>query len=363
MKGLPLLALKSTAGRTQIVIEGSAMASSFVRALPPLLRSGSRLSVSSEVSGFDHNELFDDALKEKVVPKCMAGPNPLSMVVSSSSQRTTLVAPPPKGHADQLYAALLGMIEQANMGGAIFSLDASKHRIVNGATAGHLKEMVDTGVLCSLETCLQEGMAHFDAQLLACMEALIMHKDIFAHHGVTIDLHPPVFTCEQAHELCQETPNALSLKNLFMTDKKKKQKYLMTAIADTQTGFKPMGAAVEAAAPSMKPKGGLSFASHTDLKGNLGLLPGSVSPLGLLNDNGGVVAFFLDQRIFAQEEVAFVSCHPNACNASVTMHRNDLVKFLQTATGHTVTIIPMDGSASDELTADEILSRAKTAAE
>merc|ERR1712083_415637 len=151
---------------------------------------------------------------------------------------------------------------------------------------------------------------------------------------------------------CQQTTDTVPLKNLFMTDKKKRQKYLMTACADTQTGFKPMGVAVEAVNASFKPKGGLSFAPHADLKACLGLLPGSVTPLGLLNDGGKEVMFFLDQNIFTNEAAEFVSCHPNACNASVRMHKQDLIRFLQVATGHAVTIIPMDGSVSKELSAE-----------
>jgi len=363
-KGLPLLALKSVAGHTRIVVERSAAAAAFVRALPPLMQLGANLSVNTDerfiASGFAGSELFGGVPGSKG-----SGAMPLSTSASELDAKPSStpgsVTPPPAGHADSLYTTLIGMIAEANEGGTIFSLDASRHRLPNEATAEHLKEMVDAGVL-SEATSLEEATAHLDRQTIACVRSLIEHKDLFAPHGVTIDLHPPVFTCEQAEALCQEAPHALSLKNLFMTDKKRKLKYLMTAMADTQTGFKPMAAAVEEAIPAMKPKGGMTFAPQTDLKALMQLLPGSVTPLGLLNDGDGQVAFFLDQNIFGAE-AELVSCHPNACHASVTMHREALVRFLQSATGHAVTIIPMDGSPSKGLTADGVLANRAGAGE
>ena len=333
-KGLPLLALKTAVGRTRIVVEDSAAAAAFTSSLPPLLCAGADLSVSSEgpiATSFAPNELIDQ--DESACSRSL-----------SATGRSTLLAAPPV--ADALYKELLGMLEEANAGGVIFSLDASRHRLPNDSTFEHLREMMDAGLFSAEATCVAEATAHLDTQLLTCVRRLIEHKELFAQDGVTIDLHPPVFTCEQAEALCQPTPAALSLKNLLLTDKKKRQRYLMTAVTSTQTGFKPMGAAVEAARPSLKPKGGLTFAPQTDLKASLALLPGSVTPLGVLNDRSGEVALFLDQNIFASHERSLVSCHPNACHASVTMHRQALVAFVHAAAGHAVTVIPMDGSAA-----------------
>lgn len=248
---------------------------------------------------------------------------------------------------DELLRQLVGILDAANAeaGQRLFTLDASLHRGSNPLEATHFGEMGRTA---------ESGAEHLDAQLVACVEAMVEHKHLLPH-GVTLFLHPPVFTCEQADELCQEASHhdGLALKNLFMMDKKKQLRYLVTACAATKTGFKEMAKAIEAAGGA-KPKGGLTFAP--DLTERLSLLPGSVTPLGLLNDAGGDVPFYLDQSIFQQDDKEFLSCHPNACHASVLVHRSDLVQFIQEALGHPVTIIPLDGSDSVELTAAQVLA-------
>jgi len=70
----------------------------------------------------------------------------------------------------------------------------------------------------------------------------------------------------------------------------------------------------------------------------LGLLPGSVSPLGLIHDphtdeltkehfpNGYRVKLFLDQDLQSSERVSF---HPCDNTASVVLSNSDFMKFLE----------------------------------
>ena len=53
----------------------------------------------------------------------------------------------------------------------------------------------------------------------------------------------------------------------------------------------------------------LSFAKEEDLMNILGLIPGSVSPLGLLNDKENKVHFYLDKEF--TEKDALIGVHPN----------------------------------------------------
>lgn len=74
--------------------------------------------------------------------------------------------------------------------------------------------------------------------------------------------------------------------------------------------------------------------------------PGSVTPLGLLNDKesllsdgnkqGPRVEFWLDANAAQAERLEF---HPNACNATVVMRTTDFLEFLEKKTGHKVNVL------------------------
>ena len=57
----------------------------------------------------------------------------------------------------------------------------------------------------------------------------------------------------------------------------------------------------------------------------LGLIPGAVTPLGLLNDGQGRVKLFLD-REFAG---GLIGVHPNDNSATVWLKTEDLVRLLE----------------------------------
>jgi Ala-tRNA(Pro) deacylase len=88
----------------------------------------------------------------------------------------------------------------------------------------------------------------------------------------------------------------------------------------------------------MLKQGKLSFASPERMERCLGLLPGSVSPLGLINDpevqeltkehfpNGHRVKLFLDKDLQTAERVSF---HPCDNTGSVVLSNSDFMKFLQ----------------------------------
>merc|ERR1712167_526203 len=102
--------------------------------------------------------------------------------------------------------------------------------------------------------------------------------------ALEILLHPPVYTCEQAEKLCPDaTMNGgvtLAMKNLFLRDKKKKF-YLVAACVKTEIKLKEVKFAKK-----------VVFASPEALKEKLNLLPGSVTPFGLLNDGAPAAAAF-----------------------------------------------------------------------
>ena len=87
--------------------------------------------------------------------------------------------------------------------------------------------------------------------------------------------HDAVFNIEESASL--NLPHYESIaKNLFIRDKKHKDYFLICAKEECKINLKEFREKFDT-----KP---LTFASEAELAGILGLFPGAVSPLGLLND-------------------------------------------------------------------------------
>ena len=106
-------------------------------------------------------------------------------------------------------------------------------------------------------------------------------------------------------------------KNLFVRDDKKKNYYLITVKGDKRVNLKDF----------RKQHGlrNLSFASAEDLMGIMDLQPGSVSPLGLLNDEENRVRFFLDSAFDGNK----IGIHPNDNTATVWLQAKDLMDLIK----------------------------------
>ena len=77
-------------------------------------------------------------------------------------------------------------------------------------------------------------------------------------------------------------------KNLFIRDDKKRNYYMITVKGEKRVDLKTFRRE-----HGLRP---LCFASAEDLQDILGLTPGSVTPLGLLNDKGNQVHFYMDEE-------------------------------------------------------------------
>jgi len=124
------------------------------------------------------------------------------------------------------------------------------------------------------------------------------------------------------------------MKNLFVRDKKKNL-FLISALVDTEIKLGKLRLKGMAS-------GGASFASNDVLLEAMRLIPGSVTPFGLLNDARGEskpeprVTFYLDANAAKNDYLSF---HPNACNATLEIHRDMFVDFIENVTGHEVNIL------------------------
>ena len=109
-----------------------------------------------------------------------------------------------------------------------------------------------------------------------------------AAHGINPSCHghPPVMTVAESERLVPPLPGAKT-KNLFLRDRKGAHHFLVTVPHVLAVDLNALGDALAA--------GRLSFASPERLDRHLGITPGSVSLLALVNDRARAVEFVIDQ--------------------------------------------------------------------
>ena len=139
--------------------------------------------------------------------------------------------------------------------------------------------------------------------------------------------HPAVFSMGELSDVVLPYPE-WDAKNLFVRDDKKQNYYLITVRGDKRVDLKAF----------RREQGlrNLSFASPEDLLEILGLIPGSVSPFGLLNDTEHRVHFYLDQEFEGNP----IGVHPNDNTATVWLQAADLMALVQ-AHGNTAEYAPL----------------------
>ncbi len=133
--------------------------------------------------------------------------------------------------------------------------------------------------------------------------------------------HAPVFTVAESVSLRDEIPGGHT-KNLFVKDKKDRYFVLTVeenATVDLKTVHKVIGAASR-----------VSFGRPEKLMEYLGVVPGSVTVLGAINDRQAEVTFVLDEDLMKHD---VINAHPLSNDATTSIRREDLLRFLE-ATGH-----------------------------
>jgi Ala-tRNA(Pro) deacylase len=142
--------------------------------------------------------------------------------------------------------------------------------------------------------------------------------------------HPPVFTCEEAERLVPDMP-AAKTKNLFLRDRKGRRHFLVVVGYEKAVDLRAL--------TSLLGVRKLGFASPERLKRYLGVDPGSVSILGLMNDVNQAVEVIMDEGLWGAE--AF-RCHPLVNTSTLAISRDDVQRFLE-ITGHQVRILDVPG--------------------
>jgi Ala-tRNA(Pro) deacylase len=133
-----------------------------------------------------------------------------------------------------------------------------------------------------------------DDMLAAQTSDEVIRLLVSRYEGVRVHTHPPITTVEQSRTLRGEIDGG-HVKNLFLRDKKHSL-YLITLQEDRQFETKRLRDAVHA-------QGNLSFANAELLMLRLGVQPGAVTPLALINDPFRAVAFWLDDELCRYERI------------------------------------------------------------
>jgi len=130
--------------------------------------------------------------------------------------------------------------------------------------------------------------------------------------------HKAVYNMAELREINIPYPEA-NAKNLFVRDDKRRNYYLITVKGDKRVDLKEFR--------QKNNTRSLSFASEKDLMNIMGLIPGSVTPLGILNDTEIKVKVFLDEDFLNAPSIMGV--HPNDNTATIWLKTDDLVSMIK----------------------------------
>ncbi|PIE55152.1 MAG: prolyl-tRNA editing protein proX [Dethiosulfovibrio peptidovorans] len=142
----------------------------------------------------------------------------------------------------------------------------------------------------------------------------------------TIREHDPVDTIADMEALGLDKEGHIC-KNLFLRDMKGKKHFLVVMSKDKQANLKGLAGALK----STK----LSFASDKRLAKYLGLAPGGVSPLGVINDVNHEVHVVFDNDL---PKHPIVGIHPNDNRATLYLAFKDLEKIIREQ-GNTISFV------------------------
>jgi Ala-tRNA(Pro) deacylase len=153
------------------------------------------------------------------------------------------------------------------------------------------------------------------------LDFLAQHDIQFVQHD-----HPPVFTCEEELHHVPES-GAARTKNLFMRDRKGRRHLLLVTLCSKTVSI--------ATFAELSGADRLSFASPERLKKHLGVEPGAVTVLGLVNDAAQAVEVYIDKDVWDAQSI---HAHPLRNDATMVIGHDALVRFLA-ATGHRPQIV------------------------
>lgn len=146
----------------------------------------------------------------------------------------------------------------------------------------------------------------------------------------TVD-HEPVYTVAESQALRAKIPGG-DTKNLFLKDKKSRY-FLLTVGQDAEIDLKTIHHVIGA-------QGRVSFGSADRLMEYLGVVPGSVTAFGVINDTDNNVTIIFDAALMEND---IINAHPLRNNATTSIARDDLLRFVR-ETGHEPQVLALSAS-------------------
>ena len=153
---------------------------------------------------------------------------------------------------------------------------------------------------------------------------------LFRAHGIawTTHQHPPLHTVEESRALRGDLPGA-HVKNMFLKDRKDRL-WLVTCLEHRQIRIRDLEKEIGAQK--------CSFGKPDLLWETLGLLPGAVSPFGLINDADRRVTAVLDLQMLEHDPI---NAHPLHNGATTGISAADFRRFFE-ITGHAPVVVDFD---------------------
>lgn len=176
------------------------------------------------------------------------------------------------------------------------------------------------------------------AQNDASITSLTLHdpaaiESLLGRLGISFERydHAPVFTCEEAEAAVPDT-GAVHTKNLFLRDKRGRRHVLLVTTCATVVNVKLFAKQVDA--------DNLSFASPERLMRYLGVTPGSVTVLGLVNDTEHAVEVVIDEVVWRAPRL---HAHPLVNSSTLVLAHDGLARFLE-HTDHAPRVLALEAT-------------------
>lgn len=155
------------------------------------------------------------------------------------------------------------------------------------------------------------------------LEALDIKFDRVDHNELmTMD------ECEKA----EETLGAHICKNLFLRNQQKAKFYLLMMPGNKKFLTKELSKQINSAR--------LSFAEAESMENYLGVSPGSVTVLGLMNDASNTVSLLIDKDLLQLE---YIGVHPCVNTSTLKIKTDDLINKFLKHTKHSYTTVELKG--------------------
>ena len=142
--------------------------------------------------------------------------------------------------------------------------------------------------------------------------------------------HEPIMTIVAAEELDKKIGLEIC-KNLFLSTRHSTEFYLLVMVGSKK--FNTGKVSKQIGVPRM------TFADDEHMLEFLDIKPGSVSPLGLINDKNNNVKLLIDSDVVNMEKIAV---HPCVNTATVVLKTKDLLEKIIPVCGHDFTVVTVD---------------------